>query len=255
MLHDPDHRRGLVLFADLLDYPDLGLTDKVVECEALFGSTVPDATALLNDFRSFTEENQIDKLEEIYSGFFDLNAVCHPYLGFQLFGENYKRSSLMLGLLDSYRAEGFQALPNDLPDRLSNVLRFIAHSKADEEADVLTREMLLPAIERMTSRHESGFSDYDAHPAEFDGDTGVEISPPDSIASNPYAAIEGADRYQLAGDDNGEKLDGGFVLKMGSSDSENESVVKRVHPYYQVLEALRVVLHKTYVTDLRREAS
>ena len=38
------------------------------------------------------------KLQEVYSGFFDLNSICHPYIGYQLFGENYKRSIFLVEL-------------------------------------------------------------------------------------------------------------------------------------------------------------
>lgn len=238
MRRDPEHRRVLALFADLLDYPVPGLVDKAVECEALLDSAAPDAAALLHDFRSFAGETPIGKLEEVYSGFFDLNPICHPYVGYQLFGENYKRSSLLLGLMDRYRAEGFQATPNEIPDRLSIVLRYIAQNQGDKDTDELVCEAVLPALERMTTKPESGHNDQDAHPAEFDGDTGVEIKHSDGET--------GEDRNQLAGNSHGEMLAGGFVLEMGSDDRDAEAGVKRAHPYYQVLGALRLVLQSTW---------
>ena len=60
-----------------------------------FGRVQPQAATLLGVFRDFAEEHPLGKLQEVYSGFFDLNSICHPYIGYQLFGENYKRSVFM----------------------------------------------------------------------------------------------------------------------------------------------------------------
>ena len=124
------HRaKVLGLFADILDYPAPGLARKTAECAALIGAAQPQAATLLESFRGFAEENPLGKLQEVYSGFFDLNSICHPYVGYQLFGENYKRSVFLVGLKKSYRAEGFEADASEIPDRLSIVLRFAAQSK------------------------------------------------------------------------------------------------------------------------------
>lgn len=215
-----DRRRMLGLFADILDYPEPGLARKAVECETLLDAVAPEAATLLGDFRGFAEESPIGRLEEVYSGFFDLNPICHPYVGYQLFGENYKRSSFLIGLKERYRAEAFQASTNDIPDRLSTVLRFIAHSNDGEGADSLVREGLLPALKRMTTRRESGQGDHD-DAAEFDGDTGMA-------------------RKQLDGHGHGEVLAGGFVLE--TSVDADEPGDRQPHPYHRALEALRVAL-------------
>src|SRR5436190_22617184 len=149
-------RRAAVfaLFADILDYPGPGLANKAAECAALIGAAQPEAGALLESFHGFAGETSLGKLQEVYSGFFDLNSICHPYVGYQLFGENYKRSSFLIGLKQSYRAEVFEASANEIPDRLSIVLRFAAQSKSEDIAELLSRG-LLPALERMTTKPES----------------------------------------------------------------------------------------------------
>ena len=144
----------LGLFADILDYPAPGLADKAAECAALVGAVQPQAATLLESFRGFAEEHPLGKLQEVYSGFFDLNSICHPYIGYQLFGENYKRSIFMVELKKSYRAEGFEASATEIPDRLSIVLRFAAQSKS-EDVDDLVSKGLLPALERMTTKPET----------------------------------------------------------------------------------------------------
>lgn len=225
MDHDSTQQRIMGLFADILDYPAPGLADKAAKCVTLVSTTAPAAITLLDGFRSFAEQTPLGKLQEVYSSFFDLNSICHPYVGYQLFGENYKRSIFLLELKQRYRAEAFEASTSEIADRLSIVLRFVSVSKAGEDTGELLREGLLPAVDRMTTTPESSDHDHDEH-TEFDGDTGVE-------------------RKQLAGNSHGEVLAGGFLLEMGADADGAEASEKRPHPYHQALEALRVVLHET----------
>lgn len=219
----------LGLFADILDYPAPGLAGKAAECAALIGAAQPEAVALLESFRGFAEENLLGKLQEIYSGFFDLNSICHPYVGYQLFGENYKRSAFLLGLKKAYRAEGFEGSTSEIPDRLSVVLRFIAHSKGGEEIDELLNRGLLPALARMTTKPESDGHQHDG-PIDIDGHTGIERAKIDDREQ----------RRQLKGQSQGDILGPGFLLAMSEDyDGRDQN---RVHPYHQALEALRLLL-------------
>ena len=219
----------LGLFADILDYPAPGLAGKAAECAALIGAAQPEAVGLLESFRSFAEENSLGKLQEIYSGFFDLNSICHPYVGYQLFGENYKRSAFLLGLKKAYRAEGFEGSTSEIPDRLSVVLRFIAHSKGGEEIDELLNRGLLPALARMTTKPESDGHQHDG-PIDIDGHTGIERAKIDDREQ----------RRQLKGQSQGDILGPGFLLAMSEDyDGRDQN---RVHPYHQALEALRLLL-------------
>jgi nitrate reductase delta subunit len=219
----------LGLFADILDYPAPGLAGKAAECAALIGAAQPEAVALLESFRGFAEENSLGKLQEIYSGFFDLNSICHPYVGYQLFGENYKRSSFLIGLKKAYRTEGFEASASEIPDRLSVVLRFVAHSKGGEEIDELLNRGLLPALARMTTKPESDGHQHDG-PIDIDGHTGIERAKID----------DREERRQLKGQSQGGILGPGFLLAMSEDyDGRDQN---RVHPYHQALEALRLLL-------------
>jgi nitrate reductase molybdenum cofactor assembly chaperone NarJ/NarW len=251
------HRaKVLGLFADILDYPAPGLASKAGDCAALVRAAQPQAAALLESFRVFAEEHPLGKLQEVYSGFFDLNSICHPYVGYQLFGENYKRSVFLVGLKQSYRAAGFEADASEIPDRLSIVLRFAAQTESEDIDDLLGRG-LLPALERMTTKPES-----EAHnhgPADIDGDTGIERAKVDEreqrkqLKAQSQGKIEALkqlngqsrddDRKQLKGQGQGDVLEGGFLLAM-SEDYDAEDVEKRQHPYHQALDALRLLLHE-----------
>ncbi|ABE64175.1 respiratory nitrate reductase chaperone NarJ [Nitrobacter hamburgensis X14] len=243
----------LGLFADILDYPVPGLERKADECAALVGAVQPQAAALLKSFRNFTEETSVGKLQEVYSGFFDLNSICHPYVGYQLFGENYKRSIFLVELKKSYRASGFESDASEIPDRLSIVLRFAAQSDG-EEIDALLNKGLLPALERMTTKPETESHQHGA--ADIDGDTGIERAKLDDRELRKQQkdqqrearkALEGQsqgdDRQQLKGQNQGDVLEAGFLLAM-SEDYDLQEAEKRTHPYHQVLDALRLLLHE-----------
>ena len=233
------------LFADILDYPTLGLARKAAECAALIGAAQPKAVALLESFRDFAEKTPLGKLQEVYSGFFDLNSVCHPYVGYQLFGENYKRSAFLIGLKTNYRAEGFEADASEMADRLSIVLRYVALSKGGEDIDDLLNRGLLPALERMTTKPETETHRHDDGAIDVDGDTGIERAKLDEREIRKQLNGQGRDdeRKQLKGQSQGDQLGAGFLLAL-SEDLDGEAVEKREHPYHQALDALRLVLHE-----------
>ena len=247
----------LELFADILDYPAPGLADKAAECATLVGRVQPQAAKLLGIFRDFAEEHPLGKLQEVYSGFFDLNSICHPYIGYQLFGENYKRSVFMVELKKSYRAEGFEEPADDVPDRLSTVLRFAAHSSS-EDVDDLVSKGLLPSLERMTTKPETESDAHGHGQADIDGHTGIERGKLDErqlikqrreqarAARNQVNELNGEsqkdDRKQMKGGAAGDVLEGGFLLAM-SEDYDIRDGETRQHPYHQALDALRLVLH------------
>ncbi len=143
------NRRVLQLFADMLDYPQKNMVQHVRECEALVSTTSPEAAALLRQFRHFLEETPDGQLEEIYTGIFDLDAACHPYVGYQLFGDSYERSVFLLELKKRYRSCGFEASENELPDRLSVLLRFLSMSGDGRPSQEIIDEGLVPALDKM----------------------------------------------------------------------------------------------------------
>ncbi|MDP2662204.1 MAG: nitrate reductase molybdenum cofactor assembly chaperone [Dehalococcoidia bacterium] len=158
MTKDVAASRILQLFAEMLEYPRPALAMAVGECKALISPGSTEGGALLCEFQEFVEKTALGRLEEIYTGTFDLNATCHPYVGFHLFGESYKRSVFMLGLKERYRAQNFTIPGNDLPDHITIVLRFLATCEDAEMAQPLVQDALLPTVKRMVGREhdESG---------------------------------------------------------------------------------------------------
>ncbi len=138
------------LFAELLEYPRPDVAQRARECQALIAPESAQAAALLGEFVAFVERTSHSTLEEIFSSTFDLNASCHPYVGYHMFGEAYKRSALMLELQDRFREHDFD--PGvELPDHIAVLLRFMSLCPDAELTTEIAREALLPTLEPMTS--------------------------------------------------------------------------------------------------------
>ncbi len=148
--------RILQLFADLLEYPrpDLDLVETARECRALAAEESGAAAALLDEFVAFAERTPRDMIEEIFSATFDLNASCHPYVGYHLFGESYPRSLFMLELKERFRSHNFDH-GIELPDHIGLMLRFISICNDDQIRDEIARDALLPTLAPMTMAPES----------------------------------------------------------------------------------------------------
>lgn len=63
--------------------------------------------------------------EELYTNTLDLNPEVAPYLGYQMWGENYKRGNFMSRLNSALRAQGVER-DGELPDHLVPVLRYLS---------------------------------------------------------------------------------------------------------------------------------
>lgn len=151
MASDIVSQRLLGLFADILDYPEADIAEQVRECEAVVSASDAEAGTMLHEFLGVVEQTSNGELQEIYTAVFDLDADCHPYLGYQLFGEGYERSQFLLELKDLYRNGGFQANTVELPDRLSEVLRFLSvGTDADANRELLT-EGLIPSLDKLVT--------------------------------------------------------------------------------------------------------
>lgn len=136
------------LFSELLGYPGPGLADAAGRAAALAGPLSAEAVAYLRQFQGFAQQTPLARIEETYTGVFELDAVCHPYVGYHLFGESYKRSAFILGLKDRYRPYGL-SYGIELPDHLAVILGYLAVNLDPCEAGVLIAEALQPALGRM----------------------------------------------------------------------------------------------------------
>ncbi len=173
-------------FACLLEYPTGDTLPAALVAQKIVMRHDPKAAALLQEFYAYAATLSNGRLEEVYTGTFDLDAACHPYIGYHLFGETYKRSAFLVELKQRYNAENFRFLDTELPDHLAVILRFLSVTRDDVLADEIARDALLPVLDRMTGRAKSEGFDQDesadalaAKPTAEVG-TGVETEP-DSV--------------------------------------------------------------------------
>ena len=163
------------LFAGLLEYPAVDLGRQAGECLDWLSSAGSPVAARIETFRDYVREAPQARMEELYTRTFDLQAVCSPYVGYQLFGDSYKRGIFMARLNEGYRERSFLA-GSELPDHVAVVLRFLAPGAGDEFRRALLADGLLPALAKMAQ---------------------ALCSPSD----NPYAAVIGALSLALADGD------------------------------------------------------
>jgi nitrate reductase delta subunit len=148
-------------FARLLRYPAPGLGDAARACAAALAMEDREAAALVTSFASVVDRTPAGRLEEVYSGLFDLDASAPPYVGYHLFGESYKRSAFMLHLRAACRAAGV-AVGAEIPDHLTVVLELLAATADDELRAELASDALAPALERMVRRTDAPAETLDA---------------------------------------------------------------------------------------------
>jgi nitrate reductase delta subunit len=153
------NQRIYMLFAAILEYPGPNLHDLVNESVTLLTSVNGGAAERMEVFGTFIGETAPVRIEEIYTRTFDLQPVCYPYAGYQLFGESYKRGAFMVKLKERYRARGF-SVENELPDHIPVILRFLSTlPDAGQEAALVT-ECLIPALTKMARAFADGGTPY-----------------------------------------------------------------------------------------------
>ena len=141
-------------FATLLSYPGANVAAEAAACSSDLKRISPEASTSLGSFLSFLEANDLHRIEEAFTGTFDLQSLCHPYVGYQLCGESQQRTMFMLKLKDIYQEYGFVS-GNELPDHLTEVMRFIGSISDQECRQEIIQDGLLPAFAKITLGIES----------------------------------------------------------------------------------------------------
>lgn len=137
--------------ADLLAYPTPAIFHQAQACLEQLRQSQPESASAMENVCLGLERLSLEELEELYTITFDMQPVCYPYVGYQLFGESYKRGAFMAQLNEAYHACGYSA-GQELPDHLSVILHFLGSSTTAREDDfgrALLVEGLVPALEKM----------------------------------------------------------------------------------------------------------
>ncbi|GMT44158.1 MAG: hypothetical protein IEMM0003_0977 [bacterium] len=145
-----DKQFVLRAFSTLIDYPESkeSLADQL---EILDNNFVSDSKNRIKPLKKWMNSQSLGSLQEAYTGIFDINSLCSPYIGYHLFGEDYKRSLLLTGLKEKFRLFGFDQPYDEMPDHLSVVLKFLSTLTDEGFYSELIKEALEPSVEKMLS--------------------------------------------------------------------------------------------------------
>ncbi len=147
-------------FATLIDYPESkeDISSQLRMLSKLFASDT-NISGKLDRLEKWADNQRLGYLQEAYTGIFDINSLCSPYIGYYLFGEDYKRSLFITGLKEKFRAFKFDRLCGEMPDHLSVILRFLSELSDYGFYEELINDALLPSVGKMISEMNHGESD------------------------------------------------------------------------------------------------
>ena len=133
--------------AVLFDYPGEEYVERVSTCATAMKSELPKAALLFEQFRREIDGFSTDDMQELFTRTFDLNPACTLEVGWQLYGEDYRRGEFLVRMRQELREK---CLPEstELPDHLTHALALLGRMEADEAAEFAGR-FLLPAIDKM----------------------------------------------------------------------------------------------------------
>lgn len=133
--------------AALLSYPGAGFRDAFGRARKVLSALAPAAAAALEPFAAFVAASSDTELEEAFTHTFDLNPACALEIGWQLYGDDYKRGEF---LVEMRRLMRRLEVPEDkeLPDHLSHVLAVLPLME-DEQARELAEQKALPALAKI----------------------------------------------------------------------------------------------------------
>lgn len=134
--------------AELLEYPGPDLVGTAERCRGALAAHCPEAARNVELFAAFAAGEDPRALEELYTRTFDLTPERTLDLGFQLFGESYKRGIFLVRIQQAVREAGIE-IGHELADHLPLVLRLLARTADPVSARDLADEVILPAVARV----------------------------------------------------------------------------------------------------------
>jgi len=136
------------LLADVLEYPTTRIAGQAEECILALESVSGKAKGHFEAFSIFCRDVPVNTLEEVYTETFDLQALCSPYVGYHLFGEDHARGMFMVKLKEHYLKEDY-FVNGELPDHISIMLRYLSVTVRGDETRDLINLCLIPAVKKM----------------------------------------------------------------------------------------------------------
>ncbi len=118
---------NLTLLAEALRYPRPGQIDELhTQIASLNGQFSNKAFA---KFLAQIQSLSLSEQEELYTRTLDLSPLAAPYVGYQIWGESYKRGEFMAQLNHEMKANQID-LEGELPDHLRPILQYLSISSS-----------------------------------------------------------------------------------------------------------------------------
>lgn len=114
------------LLAQALNYPYPGQID-ALHTQAANLNGQPGSKAFAK-FLAQLQQLSLSEQEELYTRTLDLSPLAAPYVGYQIWGESYKRGEFMAQLNQEMKAYQID-LEDELPDHLRPILQYLTASQ------------------------------------------------------------------------------------------------------------------------------
>lgn len=115
------------LLAFLLEYPGASWREEIAEIYEIADTIeAGDKRQIVEIFLAYVSATPPIVIQEAYTSAFDLAPETSLNLTYHLLGDNEDRGKILAGLLQIYRAAGYDATGRELPDFLPLVLEFLA---------------------------------------------------------------------------------------------------------------------------------
>jgi nitrate reductase molybdenum cofactor assembly chaperone len=182
------NRFHLQLLASLFEYPDADYPDRVRDVKDCLTGRYSDASAELERFIELLPVDDLQKMQELFTRSFDVQAVTTLDIGYVLFGDDYKRGILLANLNREHRHAGIDT-GTELADYIPNLLRLMAVIEDEEVLRDLAYAILAPALLEMirefsTERIQKRNKSYKKHYK--------------TLIETPAVAVEAVTLYQFA---------------------------------------------------------
>ncbi|MDH5603500.1 MAG: hypothetical protein OEY51_06160 [Cyclobacteriaceae bacterium] len=151
MMNDYSH---YIDYGTLFGYPNSRTGDLALQCLGYAKISYPEAVEPLAEFTRFVNGEKLDRLEEIYTRTFHIQAICYLDLGYVIFGEDYKRGEFLVNMKREQMEAGNDC-GDELADNLCNVLSLLPKIGDIDFRDELVAKMLVPSVKKMLSEFET----------------------------------------------------------------------------------------------------
>lgn len=149
----PMHLGPCTSFGELLSYPTDRLKMTAADCYDQLKQSAPDAAKVFEEFLQYLDQQSTRQIQESFTSAFDLQALCQPYVGYQLCGESQARTIFMMKLKELYESHNFSC-GTELPDHLNVLLCYIGSINDPKGNAEIVVDALLPAVKKIVAEDE-----------------------------------------------------------------------------------------------------